>query len=1157
MLRPLLIIGVGGSGGKTIRSMIQSLERKFVSAGYDGPIPAAWQFLQIDTTRDGQSFPAPMLDKDSFHQVVANGQDFAGMLRSITDTGDISEQQRMLSGWGVPHAAVTIAMGAGQTRAIGRQAGVADSKGMLGALQNSIAKMNAPMAFAELLTLSKALNLDDPIRTPQAMILASVAGGSGAGMFIDVAELLKRATDEKWAKSAISFLYTAEVFTSIGNSAKDTAKNSLGAFNEVMAGKWVGLSDRSEFLYQKLGLAPVADVGSLGFGAKGNILIGARNKAGTDISIGADGAGMDEVFLTIGEALAGVLTDDVTSEWLYQAAFVNVTETKSAIDVSGLAPVSAENPTLAAAGIGFGQLSLGTDRVVDYVADSLTKLQVEKLLWPDLTAGLLVNGVTSQTLIQEKANQLWPNFLIDSGLDEKDSQDQIIDALFPTDWAGEVRAFAKGVAKISVSEKPAPLANYAKNVFAEWDTESTKFLKTIQDKIHANAKAWVPSIQSHMKDHVANQLTQDGFSVVLNLLDRLKNELIEYSYEQLLREGKQKADAVFLPNQTEFLKFVQENAAGLTGVGLQNGQFLEKVEKELAKSLAFRVISHVNNLGASLIQDLVRNFIEPVIKSMSDARYELDKEQSASLDADGKKNPYFSFPKWGSGVVPDRYKPRTIERILIDTSDYESTYEIYAQRDSGGNPPFHQSVTQALLGKKMNPKDGDVNEQSLISSSLPWTTGVREAQDGMGTSVSKVSWSFKTSLQDLHERNRKWLKHRDSAFGKFTTMPIREFLEAEGLDMRIRDERADKFVSEFQAMLALSQPLVLLNENAMRYIKGVGTGQSATGTLTRSSKLPVAFDSQIGRACTTILAGNGENPADGDFMQKWFNPGSNDTSLFAVSTTQASLPAWAFASLTDPILNQVATSKNNSGTWMQFWEGRRARPLVESVPFSEEIRRSIVTGWFMASLFGLREISAHANGRTARVWNPTLETPGWSNFPDPLLDTHPEDANRGNWMLPAILTSAGIALSEFGKTGNPENIDAYKFLLYMGREVTTSIKGRDEWNLPGSGDQLPTGALGMAEFLRDWVMKGTKPADRELLEMLSVRLSAGLERGEAAKSVMTELREQYNQAWSELKGTHWSKMPETWELKDDIDRALEDIFNYVDGLHAVSARTGA
>ena len=58
MLRPLLIIGVGGSGGKTIRSMKQALERKFTSVRYPHGIPQAWQFLQVDTTYDGTEFPA-------------------------------------------------------------------------------------------------------------------------------------------------------------------------------------------------------------------------------------------------------------------------------------------------------------------------------------------------------------------------------------------------------------------------------------------------------------------------------------------------------------------------------------------------------------------------------------------------------------------------------------------------------------------------------------------------------------------------------------------------------------------------------------------------------------------------------------------------------------------------------------------------------------------------------------------------------------------------------------------------------------------------------------------------------------------------------------------------------------------------------------------
>lgn len=1156
MLRPLLIIGVGGSGGKTIRSMIQSFERRFVSARYEGGIPQAWQFLQIDTTYDGNEFPAPMLDKDSFHQVLAPGDGFYEVLRSITGRGDIADQQKMLSGWGVANSAVNLAMGAGQVRAIGRQAGVADSAATLAAIQNSIAKMMAPTALAELSTLAQYLELGEPHPTPQALIIASVGGGTGAGIFIDVAELLKRASTQPWTKEAIAFLYTSEVFTSLNAGAKDTAKNALGAFNELIAGKWVGLSDRSEFLYQKLGLAPVAQSGNYDFGCKGNILIGTRNKAGTDISIGNEGQGQNEVFLTIGEALAGVLGDDVTSEWLFQVAFVNITQTKSAIDLSGMSPNSSMNPTLTAAGIGFGQLSLGADRVVDYVADAFTKSQVHKLLWPEFDIDAVKNGATTQSVIEEKANHLWPNFLIDSRLDEKGSQDQILEALFVDGWQTEVRSFAKSVAKTSVGEKPVPLAEYTKKVYSEWSTESVKFNKEMQDKIHLNAQKWVPSIQEHLRDHIAKTLTMEGYSVTLKLVDRLKRELADYSLAELIRESKEKAEAVFNPDQGQFMRFIQDSSDGLTGVGLQNSAFIDKVEKELARSLAYRIISHVNSLGVSLIQDILQNFFEPVLKALVDARYDLDKEIVGNKRKDDRVTPFEKFPKWGSGVISDIYKPRTIERILIDPSDYEETYDIYAARDSGGNPPFNVSVTNALLGIKMNPKDGDPNRQNLIEVKIPWTTGVREAQDGMGTPVGKTSWSFNTSLAAMAVRNRKWLKNPESSFGKFTNLSIYDFLQAEGLDRKIQDGREQKFVKEFQAMLSLAQPLVLLNNNAMQYVKSVGSGRSADGILFKSSKLPFDINSSLGKQCTTVLQSFGENPADGSFAQNWFKPGATSRSLYACSTTQASLPAWAFASLTDPILTQVAISRNESANWQQFWEGRRTRPLTEAIPFEAEMRKSIITGWFIASLFGLRKIGANPNGRYAKVWNPTLQVPGYSDFPDPLLDTKNEDATR-EWMLPAILTSAGLALCTFGATGNREAINAYRFLLYLGREVTTTIPNRDHWSLPGSGDDLPTGEKKICTILRDWIASGVKPSEHELLNMVTVRLSLENNRSEAIKGAVKELRDQYNNAWDSFKLNNWSKMPETWELKDDIDTAFEDIYNYVDGLHTVTAVTGA
>jgi hypothetical protein len=200
-------------------------------------------------------------------------------------------------------------------------------------------------------------------------------------------------------------------------------------------------------------------------------------------------------------------------------------------------------------------------------------------------------------------------------------------------------------------------------------------------------------------------------------------------------------------------------------------------------------------------------------------------------------------------------------------------------------------------------------------------------------------------------------------------------------------------------MLALAQPLILLNPNALSHILAASDGQKANTNMLRSNKIPLAASSNVGQACTRVLQQSGFNPADPSFDQDWFDAGSNDSTMFAASTTQASLPAWAFASLTEPILEQVAQSKNDPKTWIQFWKGRRTRPLIESIPFETEMRRSMITGWFVATLFGMRKVETVPAGRTVQIWNPTLQTPGWSTFPSPLLNTHLEDNKRHLYSL--------------------------------------------------------------------------------------------------------------------------------------------------------------
>jgi len=1149
MLTPLLVIGLGGSGGKTIRSMKQALNRKLESVRYEGGLPAAWQFLQIDTTYDGILFPAPMLPQDEFHCVVPPGAGFYNVLSSITNNAPVSDQHEMLAGWGVRHSAISIQAGAGQIRAIGRQVGVADSAKTLEAIKNAISKMRAPTALADLRSVALALGAEIPQKdTPQAFIISSIAGGSGAGMFMDVAELLKRANTQNWAQEAVAFLYTAEVFSSIGAAGKDVSKNSLGAMNELIASKWVGITERSEVLYGKLGLVGNT-AGTKGYGCKGNFLIGAKNDQDTDIRIGVDGEGMDEVFLTIGEALAGAISNDEISEFLYQRAFVNIMQTPSALDISGLAPEGADNKTLAAAGIGFGQLTLGADRIIDYVADAMTKVQIERLLWPELSDDLVRKGVSRDELIQERSAQAWPNFLLDSGLDERGSQNQIIDELLPDQLQERIKQKIAGLIEKNIKATPQPLATFARSVWSDWETESDEFLKTLKNQMSTKAGEWVPGIQEHLRELYARELMHNGYAVMTNLTQRLKVELKEHVIPELNREHNEFAKAVDGFDQRLFGAKVNEIADGLTGVSTQNGAFIQKINAALVRVIEFQVSSYVNSLASSLVEDLLNFLIAPLTRQLSDARETLQPiPKAATLDS-GVKNPYNDFPDWGSGIVHNRYKARSIERILIDFKDYESTYDLYASRDSGGAPAFPQSVSASFLGKKMNPMPDDPNMQTVITENARWISSVREAQGSMGSRESKLEWNFHTSLGELSQSNRRWLKNADSSFGKFTDMSIREYVSDPNQSANTRADREKKFAKEYEAMLKIASPLVMLNSEASGHVVLAADGGSAFGIMMETNKIPFDMTSPVGQLCANVLLLRGYKPSAPGFATKWFNASSKATQLFAASTHVASLPAWTFSSLTEPILEQVAQSKKIVQTWEQFWDGRRSRPLVEAIPFETEMRRSIITGWFVARLFGMGSVETVPAGRTAKVWNPTLQVPGWSTFTSPLISTSKADTKRSSWILPQLLVSAGIAFAEFGRSGNPEFINGYRLLKFLGREVTTSLEHRDHWDGSGAGDMLPTGVTAKSQYITDWVKNGVQPAaNLDLLDLLLENIQTSADRGAALIATVETLRADYADVWREITATPWEEISETWELREDIDVALSDISTYVSNL---------
>ena len=335
MLRPILFIGLGGAGGKTLRALKQQLHQDLTAKGYNAGIPTAWQFLHIDTPtiQDGATFPAPMLTADEYYSVVRAGITFQDIIKRVENLGTPVELQNILAGWSTKASPVPINRGAGQIRAIGRLALVADLRNTYDVIQKAISKMLSPVSFPELQGVRSALGIEIEETTPQVFIISSLGGGTGSGMFIDIAELVKRATQEYWGDEAISLLYTPEVFRSLGLMGKYIPMNSLGAMNELIAAEGTGLSGSTKILYTKCGISLSRHDSETNSRSRSSVNFGSVS----NILVGSESGEMNEIIFDFGTTFAKAISQGEVSKFLFRVISTHNSQSRISSDEAGLA----------------------------------------------------------------------------------------------------------------------------------------------------------------------------------------------------------------------------------------------------------------------------------------------------------------------------------------------------------------------------------------------------------------------------------------------------------------------------------------------------------------------------------------------------------------------------------------------------------------------------------------------------------------------------------------------------------------------------------------------------------------------------------------------------------------------------------------------------
>ena len=1050
MLSPFLIIGVGGSGGKTIRAMRQTLLRRLRAKGWKGEFPEAWQFLEIDTisTQGGGNFSAPLLPANQFLGLVPQAVDYAGLRNQLIQRMPRGEQNLALGGWLPENTAVPIQKGAGQYRTLGRAVVASQLSQLQQALTRSYGRLSAPGVLEELREVSMKMygKAEGQAPLPMALVISSVAGGSGAGIYLDVAEALK-SLDASFEKRTQVLLFGPDVFNNIPQGLRDSIPaNALGAMNETLAGMWAeGPGAGSASLFGNSGLN---GRGTAGFGPRNTYLIGASNG---QVSFGDQ----DSVYRAAGESLATLVADEAVQTWMVEYAIVNdfVNSANPIICNDESMIKSSQNVfhSQPLGSIGVGRVSLGLDRFSEYIAEGAARWTVEKLLWPQFVPPNPMNPQTPQQIVEEAVDRSWSQFLTDSGLNERGDMNDVIDALTPIGLDDRAKSFASAVInKASGGVPPAglPSNQWISNVINFFNLQRKAYETDEQAEIYKAAQNWTVDIQDRVLRTVALVSARQGLNVASRLVEKLREEVKFVATQELPLEAS-----------TEIRKLDQ--IASKISEGLPQGMSAVQTQAMsnvvgpvILKAASFLTNSLRRSLAAELMADLDSSFLQPLENSLRNSVSELLISATAAQNRRGEQNPFPSYANISTGVIPDRFNPSVVETLLIDVADFPKTLRglIQDSLDESVRTNWEaRFIERITLGTKLDSR-GDDEDPSLIERRATWVpqnANARRHPEG----AQKAQFAIITDTDEYIERNREWLSDPVTTLGKFLVQDLQEYLSYP--DPTIANVRINAYKAAFSSALKLSAPLCSLNKALIGQVhsnvlsKGDRYVHMSTIPFKDQGDLKDLYDITVHEIQQAKLWDPSETP-------KCFKAVGGIQQIDIFSTLTSAMNPMVFTSLMNPVIESWSRNNNSIQLRQGFWTNRRARPLTEAIPMAPEQVDKVVRGWFVSQLLNLRSATAdQSRGPKISIFDREMRKN--VDFPHPLIGLRSESIVSNPDLLPAVLESLGLAMAQCEQMSNLTPLEPYWAMLRLGeayQEVLENWIRRGETS-PSAPEPVP------------------------------------------------------------------------------------------------------
>ena len=1130
MLQPFLLVGVGGSGGKTLRAIRRALELRLQQEDWREGWPKAWQMLHIDSpvSQDGAAFPAPFLDSENYLGLVAPGttykQAFGSVMANIPSEHRADVERPMPSDKKVD---IQVGIGAGKFRGVGRTLVLARFNEVSSRVSESFSKMTSEGAIGQLDSLGRKLGAKPAAGEPRPIVIvvSSIAGGSGAGQYIEVTEAIKFANrTSDWIHSIFSILYAPDVFKSVGNTDV-IAPNALYAMSESMAGMWSNdLPASTQALYKKMGITipGLGDDPKVHIGPRFNYVIGRENSKVTFDD-------QPDVYKAVAASLSTWMTDENVQDGLQAYTVANFSADMGALaltDNSGLQVANKHTPPFGS--LGFGRISLGRDKFSDYAAERLTRTVIDRMLYAH-SDGEDTSMKTEDQWVREKAVQSLPDFLKDLHLDQVSEFDYTIARETHVDIEGtwsELRSDVEVLAAGGLSAKSGaqPAGQWIQTLQYYYPEKAASYLVKAQKERNAKVIKWIQESRTRSLSIVGRYSSQQGIKIATALLRNTEEELSK-QISQL-----QKSKDTFKVYGTSFndaiasaFAQVQENQAIRP-----TDPWVENAYTGMKTAFWYSVESEHFGYIAALLEDFSTSFLKPLRESLSQGELALLKRIDSDGNSDHIQNAYLTWPKPETDAVPPKYKGAPNEYLLVATEEYPSEYKrlINESVDAEFRSNARQTViNEILLGSLLLENLDPQLTWSLIVEERPWIPVERESRLDQTQAQQAAKFIFSSNPDEYLKRTVFWLSRKGKAFYKYLHDDLNSYLDSNVHDASTIVDRQKALREQFLEAVRASEPLVKLNPGLLQEVHNSSIDERQTVL----SSIPFDLGSPAAMTIKEILVQ--QKIWVDQTSDSWFKPSAKVQNIDIFSVQKPYQPI-VMDSIFNPIAESWHKAENDKDKREDFFKWRRSRSLWESVPAAPEKKSAILRGWFVArALEQLTESLADPKrGPELKIWSHIRRD--YETFPYPLASGAVVEAQD---YPGALLMSLSISLAMCNSSSSLEPLRAYHRLIELGdtAKATTSELGR--WI-----------ALGvMAHPSQPIPQNNAGPSGAEGVEERRKALT---------KYFQDRLAEFVDEIESLDTHTQWEELGYTWEIRIEVRKALEELIKAC--TDAKGARTG-